>query len=158
MQIVKRYILVSLFGVTLISGCAGCGISRQTAGTAIGIGAGGLVGSLFGSGFGRVAATIGGAALGGLVGGAVGRSMDQTDYNNTGQALETVPTGQTYNWSNPDTGYQYGVTPTETYYPDDNAGQPCRNFTFDANIDGQEQPVHGTACRDDSGEWQILNN
>ena len=76
MQMVKRYMLTSLLGVTLIAGCAGTGgIDKQTAGTAIGIGAGGLVGSLFGSGFGRVAATIGGAAIGGLVGGAVGRAV-----------------------------------------------------------------------------------
>lgn len=155
MQKITRYGLVGLLSLTLIAGCVGQGgVDNRTIGTAVGIGAGGAIGSLFGGGSGRIAATIAGAAVGGLIGGAVGQNMDETDRIRTTQALEGVPTGQSYAWTNPDTGDRYSVMPTETYYPP-RSDQPCREFTTTGIIGGEEQQVYGTACRQADGSWQV---
>jgi len=91
---------------------------------------------------------------GGAIGGSVGRSMDETDRINTAMALENVRTGVPSTWTNPDTGYEYVVTPTNTYESD--AG-PCREYTMDATIGGKTEQIYGTACRQADGSWQAVN-
>lgn len=152
MHKIAHYSLVGALSFILLTGCVGHSLDNRTVGTAVGVGAGGLVGSLFGGGSGKIATTIVGAALGGLIGGAVGQNMDETDRMRSSQALEGVPTGQTYAWTNPDTGDQYALTPTETYYPK-SSDQPCREFTTAAIINGEEQQVVGNACRQADGSW-----
>ena len=115
---------------------------------------GGTLGGLLGSqvdGDGRTAAIIAGTLIGAAVGGAIGRSMDETDRLKTAHALEATRTGVPSSWRNPDTGYQYTVTPTRTY---DTAGAPCRDYTVDAIIDGRREMVTGTACRQPDGSWR----
>ena len=57
-------------------------------------------------------------------------------------------------WVNPDTGYEYRMTPVDTYYqaPD----QPCREFQMLVDMRGQPERVFGTACRQPDGSWEIV--
>src|SRR5229473_2260368 len=72
-----------------------------------------------------------------------------------GRTLEHTPTGQTVAWHNPQNGAQYRVTPTGNFQG--NNGQPCRNFTTQAVIDGRNQDVEGTACRQPDGSWKTVD-
>jgi surface antigen len=110
--------------------------SQQQSGTVIGGLLGGVLGSQVGQGSG----------------GNVGRSMDQTDRLRTAQALETVSTGRSSSWRNPDTGAQYTVTPTRTRQT---AEGPCREYTVDASVGGQPERVYGQACRQKDGSWRV---
>jgi len=139
--------------VILLSACS-TAPTKQDQGVIIGAIAGGLLGNQVGGGSGRVLATIVGTVAGAAIGGSVGRSMDETDRMNTSVALENVRTGVPSTWSNPDTGYEYVVTPTNTYESDTG---PCREYTMDATIGGKTEQVYGTACRQADGSWRIEN-
>jgi len=120
----------------------------------IGAIAGGILGHQVGGGSGQVLATMAGTVAGAMIGGSIGRSMDEQDQMNTAAALENVRTGVSSTWVNPDTGYQYVVTPTSTY---DSGTGPCREYTMDATIGGKTEQVYGTACRQPDGSWKIVN-
>ena len=128
---------------------------RSAIGALIGAGAGAYAGNQVGKGGGRVAATVGGGILGALVGGAIGNWMDRVDQGCVGQVLEHAQTGQPVQWSNPDNGARYTVTPVKTYQAQ--GGTYCREYTAAANVAGQMQQVYGTACRQPDGSWQIVN-
>ena len=120
---------------------------------------GGALGGLLGAQVGdqedqaRTVAIIVGTLAGAAIGGAIGRSMYETDRLKTAQTLESVRTGVSSTWRNPDTGNQYAVTPTRTY---ETASGPCRDYTMEAEIDGQLEQVQGTACRQPDGTWKIV--
>ncbi len=113
---------------------------------------GGALGSQVGGGQGRTVATIVGTLLGASVGGAVGRSMDEQDRLKVAHSLETVRTGVSSQWRNPDTGNEYAVVPTRTY---ESSGMPCREFTVNGNVGGKREQVYGTACRQQDGSWRM---
>lgn len=128
--------------------------TREEQGVLIGALAGGILGHQVGGGSGQVLATMAGTVAGAMIGGSIGRSMDATDRLNTSAALENVRTGVPTTWVNPDTGYEYVVTPTNTY----NGGAgPCREYTLDANIGGRAEQIYGTACRQPDGSWQVMD-
>jgi surface antigen len=127
--------------------------TKQDQGILIGAIAGGILGHQVGGGSGRVLATMVGTVAGAAIGGSIGRTMDETDRRNTAAALENVRTGVSSSWVNPDTGYQYSVTPTNTY---DSGTGPCREYTMDATIGGKTEQVYGTACRQPDGSWKIV--
>ncbi len=106
-----------------------------------------------GDGRGRVVATAVGTLIGAIAGGSIGKRLDEADRLKTGHTLETVRTGVSSEWVNPDTGANYAVTPTRTYESD--AGTPCREFTMDAEIGGKTEKVYGTACRQADGSWKM---
>lgn len=133
---------------------AGCGTTKQQQGQVIGSVAGAVLGSQVGGGTARLAATIAGTMMGGFIGGNIGREMDQKDHQKAGNALEKMPTNTTSTWENPDNGNRYAVTPTRTYYADE---LPCREYTTQAWMDGQQETVHGTACRQTNGNWEASN-
>lgn len=146
---------------TAIATCMACFLfacstapSKQDQGIIIGAIAGGILGNQVGGGSGRVLATIVGTVAGGAIGGSIGRSMDDTDRLNTAAALENVRTGVPSAWVNPDTGYEYAVTPTSTY---DSATGPCREYTMDAMIGGKTEQIYGTACRQADGSWLVVD-
>ena len=139
--------------VVLLSACS-TAPTKQDQGVIIGAIAGGLLGNQVGGGSGRVLATIVGTVAGAAIGGSVGRGMDETDRMNTSIALENVRTGVPSTWSNPDTGYEYVVTPTNTY---ESETGPCREYTMDATIGGETEQIYGIACRQADGSWQIEN-
>lgn len=140
--------------VVAVLGLGGCQeVRNEHVGMGVGGALGGLLGSQVGGGTGQLAATAAGALVGAYLGGNVGRSMDTVDRMNTRQVLEATPTGQTSSWRNPDTGYQYEVTPTRTY---EQTGRPCREYTTEAWIDGRREAVRGTACREPDGSWRAV--
>jgi surface antigen len=128
---------------------------RSAVGALIGAGAGAYAGNQVGKGGGKIAATIGGGILGALVGGTIGHWMDQTDQGCVGQVLEHAQTGQAVQWTNPDNGAQYAVTPVKTYQAQ--GGGYCREYTAQATVAGRPQQTYGTACRQPDGSWQIVN-
>jgi surface antigen len=128
--------------------------SKEEIGTATGAVLGGVVGHQFGKGTGQAVATVGGAALGAFVGSRVGRKMDHKDRAQTTQALEASPDGEITTWRNEDSGNRYSVTPLRTY--DAQSAARCREFTTNAQIEGTDEVVHGTACRQPDGSWKTL--
>jgi surface antigen len=127
--------------------------SKQDQGMIIGAIAGGILGHQVGGGSGQVLATMIGTVAGAAIGGSIGRTMDDYDRMNAAAALENVRTGVPSTWVNPDTGYEYVMTPTNTY---DSGTGPCREYTLDATIGGKTEQIYGTACRQADGSWQIV--
>jgi surface antigen len=127
--------------------------TKENQGVLIGAIAGGILGNQVGGGSGRVLATMAGTMAGAMIGGSIGRTMDDNDRMNTSAALENVRTGVPTTWVNPDTGYEYAVTPTNTY---SNGSGPCREYTLDATIGGKTEQIYGTACRQPDGSWLVV--
>ena len=150
----KNWKLISgASAILLVSACTNVP-TQQDQGVLIGAIAGGILGNQIGSGSGRALATIAGGLAGAMIGGNIGRHMDEQDQMKTSLALENVRTGVPATWTNPDTGYQYEVTPTKTYESDSG---PCREYTMDATIGGKTEQIYGTACRQPDGSWQVQN-
>ncbi len=152
----KKWMLLSCASsVLLLSACTDIP-TQQDQGVLIGAVAGGILGNQIGSGSGRTVATIVGTMAGAMIGGNIGRHMDEQDQMKTSLALENVRTGVPTTWVNPDSGYEYAVTPTRTY-GSGSAGGPCREYTVDAAIGGKTEQVYGTACRQADGSWKVQN-
>ena len=148
MSTMKKASIPMILAVAL----AGCQeIRNEQVGTAVGGALGGLLGAQVGSGSGQIAAAVAGGLLGAYFGGNVGRTMDEVDRRRAYDSLERTPTGQTSSWQNPDTGNSYAVTPTRTY---EDQGLPCRDYTTEGWIDGRQETITGTACRQPDGSWR----
>lgn len=143
-------------GALLVLTLAGCAVpvTQEQSGMVVGGIVGGVLGSQFGRGEGRTVATILGTVIGATIGGNIGRSMDENDRIKTAHALETVRSTVPTRWVNPDTRIAYTVVPTRTY---DSPTGPCREYTVDALIDGRNERVVGTACRQPDGSWRNTN-
>jgi surface antigen len=132
----------------------------EVAGTLLGAALGGLIGSQIGGGSGKNIAIAGGVLAGGFIGNNIGKKLDCVDqdyhYDTTQSALEYKKSGGSAAWSNPDSGHSGSVTPTKTYVADD--GMPCREFTQTVVVDGQQESVTDTACRQRDGTWQIVDS
>ena len=147
----KSLQVAGLCTMVAITGCTSYGQPEQ-AGMVIGGALGGYLGAQVDDRHhGSTAAIIAGTLMGAAVGGAIGKTMDDVDRMRTGQTLETVRTGVSSRWRNPDTGNQYAVTPTRTY---ESSSGPCREYTIDAMIGGRKEKVYGTACRQPDGSWK----
>lgn len=147
----KKLLLVTILSLLLL-GCANQGPNEQS-GMVIGGILGGVLGHQVGGGRGKTMATIIGTMAGAAIGGSIGRSMDELDRMKMAASLETVRTGVTSEWRNPDTQYEYAVTPTRTY---ETAQGPCREYTLDASIGGKTEQIYGQACRQADGSWKIV--
>lgn len=135
---------------------AGCqNVSNQDAGTITGAVAGGLLGSTVGQGGGRVMAIAAGSIAGAVIGNAVGKSMDDTDKLKMNRALENNNVGQPAYWNNPKTNTRYQVTPVKNVTVDGN--EYCREYQTVANINGKQQKMYGTACRQPDGSWKMTS-
>ena len=144
---------VAMLCLALACASASCSTNEGT-GTVLGAGAGAAAGAAIAKND-AVGAVVGGI-LGGLVGREIGQYMDQRDQSLLAQTFETSPTGRTSQWTNPDTGYSYAATPTETFQ---DANRPCRRFTLAADLEGSnDERVTGTACRQADGRWQIVSS
>ncbi len=143
-----------LLAVLSVGGCTTQGEHEQ-AGMVIGGVLGGLLGAQVDRDHGpRTAAIIAGTMLGAAIGGSVGEHMDEVDRLRAGQTLETVRTGVSSTWKNPDTDIDYRFTPTRTF---ETTEGPCREYTMQAEIGGRTQEVFGTACRQPDGSWKVDN-
>jgi len=148
--------------VILAIGLGACADSygpKQTGGTLVGAGLGGLAGAHVGHGTGRLVAVGAGTLLGALLGGEVGRSLDKSDRlyaeRASHQALETSRSGQPVEWRNPDSGHQGWTTPQPAYKNE--VGQYCREFTQTVLIGGRQEQAYGTACRQPDGTWKVIS-
>jgi surface antigen len=146
----RKHIVTALLALLFLGACES-NPSKEDIGMATGAVLGGVLGHQIGSGSGNTIATIGGAALGAFVGSRIGRSMDRDDQRKTAAALERSPDDRATTWKNPNTGQTYSVTPTRTY---EGGSGPCRDFKTTTEIDGREEVVHGTACRQPDGSWK----
>lgn len=147
----KTATVLALAAAILAGGCEN--VKNEDAGVVVGGALGGLLGSQVGGGTGQLAATAAGALAGAYIGSRIGRSMDEVDRMKVQNTLENTPTGHSVAWSNPDSNTRYEVTPTNTYQQE---GQPCRDYTTEAWIDGKREVVKGTACRQADGTWRAI--
>ena len=151
-----------IVGIAVLS-LAACSQSdgpKQQVGTLLGAAAGAVAGAQFGSGRGALAATAVGTLLGALAGSEIGKSLDRADMTYLQQtqqkALETIPSGSSSTWTNPDSGNSGQVTPQRTYQ---NAGGTyCREFQQTVTVGGNTESAYGTACRQPDGTWKITNS
>ena len=155
---ITRFTVV--FAATLsLAACVSDQGDKQTLGTLIGAGLGGLAGSQIGSGTGQLAAIGAGVLLGGLLGNEVGKSLDKADIayseRNAQETLEYQPTGATSSWVNPDSGNSGSITPTATYQS--TGGEYCREYQQTVTVGGEQQAAYGTACRQPDGSWKLVN-
>lgn len=138
--------------LTLSSACETMSQAEQA--EVIGGVVGGVVGAQVGEGSGRTIAIIVGTLAGAMIGRQIGETMDDVDRMRTARSLNDSRTGQSTTWVNPDTGYEYTVTPTRTY---EESGGPCREFSLNATVGGQpDQEVFGTACLQSDGSWMLV--
>jgi surface antigen len=146
-------VIAATLALTVLAACE-TPPSKEDIGIATGAVLGGVIGHQIGGGAGQTVATIGGAALGAFVGSRVGRNMDRDDHALTKRALDKSADGESTTWRNDASGIRYSVTPTRTYRMD--SGGPCRDFTSAARIDGRDEVVQGTACRQPDGTWKAV--
>ncbi|MBF0421778.1 MAG: glycine zipper 2TM domain-containing protein [Magnetococcales bacterium] len=132
----------------IISGCE----SKAQSGAGLGALGGGLIGSLAGPSKNRKENAVIGAAVGGLLGYAVGNEMDKADRARITETLEKGRSNQVSQWTNPDTGRQYVVTPMVAKTVD---GRTCRDVEIDAIVDGKHERATKTACRHPDGTWEM---
>lgn len=142
--------LIAVFALVALAFETGCATQRET-GTVVGGLGGAVVGEQL---IGGTAGVLIGGAIGAVLGHEIGRALDERDAERMHHTFERAPTHQPTTWRNPDTGYGYELTPTETYYRDD--GLPCREFRLHAEMDYDIEEVWGTACRQPDGSWQIV--
>lgn len=88
--------------------------------------------------------TLVGAFQGAGLGGVAARAMDKADRRQAARALDSVPSGQSTNWRNRETGDSFVLTPTRTV---EQLGTICRDFTVQAVVGGRADTALGSACR-----------
>jgi surface antigen len=147
-----KLVLVSLTSVSLVLASCTSVPTREEQGVIIGGIVGGVLGHQIGDGSGQTLATIVGTLAGAAIGGSIGRNMDETDKLKAAHALETVRTGVSTAWVNPDSGYEYTFVPTQTV---ESGSGPCREYTMKAVIGDKTEKIYGTACRQADGSWLV---
>lgn len=157
-RILAKTSAVALILVTLAACNANTG-PKTIGGTLFGAALGGLAGSKIGGGRGRLAAVAAGTLIGAFVGRGVGESLDRIDRMHAARSaesgLETLPSGTTTTWQNPDSGNSGSFTPTRTYTTA--GGTYCREYQQTVTVGGRSESAYGTACRQPDGSWRIDN-
>ena len=151
----RGMLVLTILVAFLLMGCETTGPKTAVGGLG-GAAAGGLLAAALG---GEGTAIAAGTILGGLLGGAIGDRLDAADRQRANaaaaQALESVPSGQSVAWRNPDSGNTGAVTPVRTYQT--STGQYCREYTQTINVGGERHQSYGTACRQPDGTWRIVS-
>lgn len=149
----RLFSIITLFACCIaLTACQN--MSKADVGTMTGAVAGGLIGSTIGQGRGQVAAIAVGAAAGALIGNSIGKSMDEQDRMKMNHALESNNVGQPAYWTNRKTNTKYRVTPVKNVTVSGN--EYCREYQTEATINGQQQKMYGTACRQPDGSWKVV--
>ena len=143
----KHLSIVALLFLLLLSSCA----NKAQTGAVGGAAAGALLGQAIGHNTG---ATLIGAAVGGALGYMVGNEMDKFDRDQLNRTYEQGPSNQRTAWVNPDNGNRYAVTP-QPAYQNPSTNRVCRRAEIDAVIDGKQERTFSTACRNESGQWEL---
>ncbi|CCQ73344.1 RT0821/Lpp0805 family surface protein [Magnetospira sp. QH-2] len=67
------------------------------------------------------------------------------------QILETMVSGQSGEWYNPDSGNRGTISPVRTYK--DKKDRYCREFREQLDVDGRRETLFGVACREKESGW-----
>lgn len=90
----------------------------------------------------------------------VSESLDQGDRAQMGrtvqQVLESNKTGQSFTWSNAESGHLGTVMPTRTFENDE--GQSCRDFQQTVTVYSETYLAYNSACRQADGTWKLLDS
>ncbi len=99
----------------------------------------------------------GGTIEGRILQGNYAAHLSQSDQERAKRAslvaFESLPSGQTKIWRNPDNGHWGTMTPSRTYL--DAVGRYCREYRQTVTLGGLEHRANGTVCRRGDGVWQI---
>ena len=152
LRVLERFVMVAFISsLIFLHGCETTTHAQE--GEVIGAVIGGVIGAQIDDGDTRTAAIILGTIADSMIGRHIGQSMDDTDRMMTARSLNDSRTGEPTTWVNPDTGYEYTVTPTRTF---EESSGPCREFQLDATVGGRtDQDVYGTACLQADGSWLV---
>lgn len=156
-----KVLMPAMLALAVLSGCATDAEHqpKQTLGTLIGAGLGGLAGAQMGRGKGKLFAVAMGALAGAYLGGTIGQSLDRADVaalQHAQQEAHAVPVGRKVVWNNPDTGHHGAVTPKRDGY-DRISGDYCREYETTIFVDGREETGYGSACQKADGTWEIVS-
>ena len=148
------FLTLSLVVVTsLLTGCANMNRSQQ--GALLGTLGGAAVGSQLGPDDDRHSNALIGAGLGALTGYIVGNEMDKHDQAKVGRTLENSKSGQTTEWTNPDTGKHFEVTPRQPYQTNENE-TVYRDVIIETTVNGEKKRVKAKAKRNPDGTWTVI--
>jgi surface antigen len=149
---------VCLSAAVFVAACSSTGssgINNQSGGTMLGAAGGALLGSQVGKGKGRWVGAAAGAVAGGLAGNVIGRRLDERDRllaeRAERDAFENGQSGRPVSWRNPDNGRRGDVIPDAPYRQGNGY---CRQYTHTIYIDGRQEAMRGTACRNPDGTWR----
>jgi len=145
--------IAAMVAAIITTSCAGVDLNKGQQGVLGGAAGGALLGQAIGR---DTEATLIGAAVGGLLGYVVGNEMDKYDRRELNRAYELGSSGQTSSWQNPDSGNYYQVTPQPAYVSAAAQNKPCRKAEILATINGRTEKTYTTACRNKSGQWELL--
>ncbi len=103
-------------------------------------------------------ASVGGSAenpvaTGVAPGGSIANKMDEADKSKMFHALDSAP-GKATNWTNPNTGISYTVTPTKKVTL--NGNPYCREYETTAVKGERQNQLNGTACVGQDGQWHSV--
>ncbi len=139
--------------ILMISMLAACQTTQAQNSAAFGTLAGATLGALTFKN--KVSGAAIGAGAGMLVGYIVGNEMEKYDKQQVAQTLETVPSGRTVAWTNPDTRTQYEAIPAPPRRYHD--GRIERDVTLKARMpNGEMETVYAKAYRQPDGSWQLI--
>jgi surface antigen len=156
----KQIIAAFIIPATLMTGLSAC--DNQQVGTIAGAAGGAAAGrAIGGDGTGGYVGMLIGAIAGGYLGGKVAEWMTSKDKQQmsttTNQALEQGKAGQTYSWTNPESGNKGNVTPAQSFRNQD--GSTCRDFSSTvSSAQGQNANGAGVACKNADGTWSIVKS
>lgn len=137
----------------MLSLMAGCQTTSAQNSAMLGTLAGATIGALTSKNKISGAAIGGGAGL--LMGYIVGNEMDKADQTQVANVLETIPSGQTAAWTNPDTRTYYEATPQPPRRHDN--GRIERDVTLRAQMaNGKYETIYAKAYRQPDGSWQLV--
>lgn len=143
-----RTIPIVILMVCMLAVSTGCQTTKATQGATVGGLAGATIGALTFNN--KLLGAAVGAGVGVMMGYIVGNEWDKKDEAQVQRTLETGPSRQASNWTNPDTGASYSATPSPPYIQDNRV---YRDVVIKDEKDGQE--IMAKAWRDDNGVWHL---
>jgi surface antigen len=86
-------------------------------------------------------------------------ALDQEDWRRAsaalGVALDPQGAGASVNWDNPESHARGSFTPVGQPYPSE--GKVCRAFLAEVGTKESHEQLQGTACRDKSADWALID-
>lgn len=120
---------------------------------------GAIVGSEFGSGAGKTISTILGSTTGYLIGTKLVNTLSDKEKkqltNLTEKSLELNKKNEKLFWKSDEKNISAEIEPLEKFTIN---SYKCRKYKKTINNNEKIETVESKACRDEDGNWQILNN